>query len=157
MSSSFIKKWLGYTHPYWLFFLFLLGLGTIGYTGWTAYKGWSYWQLSRQVAPSSLHWSSVKWEEGDFQVQGDYTFSYEGKDYQGSSFMPEHYLNTWATQEAISRLSVQHPMIWFNPQDPANSTLQKRAPIKEFVSAAVLWTVCLYFVGLGRYVARYYV
>jgi hypothetical protein len=76
--------------------------------------------------------------------------------YSGASVLTdEPFRNRWGAQEAITQYAAKEWRVWFDHKDPDYSSLQKKFPLKECVSAIFLWGLLLYFLWLGFYVAKF--
>lgn len=139
-------------NSYWLVFLSLIALSILGYTIWTGIQLYEYYRLSIQVPITAIKWTVKGLSEEEFAPQAHYQFIFEGKSYQGQTTWQEHYLNPWAAEEAIGRLTKEQKNVWIDPHHLNVSTLQKKFPFKQCISMVILWLLLIYFIGLGRYV-----
>lgn len=136
---------------YWILFLALVALCAVGYTAYALYYLYQYDRLDRSVNPSSIQWSTFKAAEDAFVPQARYTFTFEGKTYQGETRWQEAYLNPWAAEEAIDRLKQETLPVWLDSSSPSISTLQKEFPLKMCLYAFMLWALFVYLLFLDRY------
>ncbi len=141
----------------WQAFLCFVLVVTLYYSGVAMYRYHIYTHLTAQAtASNAIHWTVQQHANDDFFLQAEYIFKVGDKAYQGTTAWPnEHYLNRWAAEQAIADFSLQHQDVWYDPADPAYSSLQKDFPFKECLSAFVLWGLLLYFFWLGYYVAKF--
>jgi hypothetical protein len=140
-------------NPIWISFLAILALSISMYTGSTCLQIYDYSRLNVPVLADRVKWS-IKSEASDsFVPHAEYTFTYDGHAYEGQTLFSTHYLNNWATLEAIQKMDKTAP-IWINPSNPSHSTLQKQFPLKATFYTALLWGLLTYFLLLGRYVAK---
>jgi len=137
-------------NSYWLGYILLLFVVVASYTGFAFFKIYRYSRLSGETLPQTVHWVSDKRAEDDFVLVSDYTFNWEGKSYQGHMDDSEHYLNDWASQEALNKLNQRTFQVWFDPSNPGFSTLTKSFPIKYSIYAGLLWLLFFYFIWLGN-------
>lgn len=137
---------------YWLLFLGVMFLGILLYSGKWVYHVWSYIRLDKQAGVEDIQWSVLPLNDEKFILVADYQFKDGGKLTPGHSQWSQSFLNGWAAQEQIKRLSSAPLMIWYDAGHPEYSSLEKRFPLKEGFYALILWLLGLYFVGLGRYV-----
>lgn len=140
----------------WLIFLGLIASLTLGYTGFFLVKFYDYAILTKQVPSTSVQWSIHSHDEDVFSAQADYTYTFEGKQYEGRTQWDdgERYPNPYALEKLMNSLSTQDWQVWLNAWDPADSSLQKKFPTKECLSTVILWLVFAYFVMLGKYAKR---
>ncbi len=138
-------------NPYWLAFLSCISLGVFIYTSYAGIQLYHYSRLNQPIPLVHIQWSILPFTEEEFAPQANYQFLLQGISYQGKTIWPEHYLNQWAAQKAIEKLAAQSWNAWIDPQNPHNSTLQKKFPLKQCLSTIVLWLLMIYFIGLGYY------
>lgn len=145
-------------------FLVVLAIAALAYSVIALYKYYNYIRLNDEATPSSIEWSvhvekkiwpfNLFWDD-TYRIQGDYNFEAEDKMWHGTTQFKEKYLNEWAAKKAIEANKEKSRRIWYNGNKKNHSTLQKKFPLKECVSAGVLWALFLYFLWLGFYVANY--
>lgn len=143
-------------NPYWSFFLIFIGLIVIGYTGFTLMKVYQHARLSEHTNPLSIKWSVNKLAEDNFVLQANYEFEWKEKTYTGKRLNEEHYLNAWATRDELDKMNRDSFQIWFDPDNPQNSTLYKYFPVKYSIYALILWLLFFYFIWLGHSMKRYH-
>jgi hypothetical protein len=145
-------------------FLGLLAAAASIYSAIALYKYYRYAVLDSQAPAQSIEWSikvdKKKWPlsllfEDNYRLLAMYSFSVEGKAMKGSTSFKENYLNSWAAEQAIKKNEQKNWIVWYQSGKVNHSTLQKNFPLKECVSAGVLWALLLYFIWLGFYVANY--
>lgn len=139
--------------------MLLLGLVCLAVAwlgGSAAVHVYNYSIYSEAAVSESMEWSIVQVGKDQYQIEGHYRFTVDGTAHDGISLLTETtYRNPWAADHRLQTLDGQGPWrVWHVKGDPARSTLQKSFPLKECVSAAVLFVLLLYFAGLGYYVAR---
>ena len=140
---------------FWLAFLTVLTLIVLWYCGVAIYRTYEYIRLTAQTNAEVYEWAPKEISGDVFAAHAYYTFDVKGTQYKGEDVLPSPlYRNTWAIEQEIPKLSKEKRIVWFDPTNPLHSSLQKRFPLKECVSAIVLLGLLLYFVGLGFYVAR---
>lgn len=145
-------------HSNWLYRGFLLGvlIAALWYSGLAGYRYYNYSRLTSSVRPASINWQIKEKAEDEFIFEASYTFNIKGRTYIGSTSWPKQfYRNRQAAEQDRSGFAKQYQFIWFNPNNPEHSSLQIKLPIKECVSAVILWGLFLYFVWLGFYVAKF--
>lgn len=142
-------------NPYWTLFLIFIGLIVLGYTVFTAIKVYQHTRLSQEAPAKAMKWTINKLAEDDFALQANYEFEWEGKTYIGKTISSDRYLNAWATRETLDKIKENAFHVWFDPENPQNSTLFKNFPVKYTLYTGVLWLLFFYFVWLGRSMNRY--
>lgn len=141
-------------NPFWILFITLILMGTVGYTTYALIKVWHYIRLDSHTETQNISWSMISSNEDAFVLFAHYSFIKDGKIYHGQTRWQEAYLNQWAAKEAIARLKQSPPAVWFNSSSAEISSLQKLFPLKESIYAGLLWSLGIYFLGLGYYVNR---
>lgn len=143
-------------NPLWQAFLFVIIVIALWYTITAIYLYFSYAHLKTQTTTSSIQWETEEHAEDSVVMAANYTFEYKGKSYPGRTSLEETpYRSQWAAEEAIKELAHSNRKVWFDPENPNRSSLQKKFPFKESIYAAFLWGIILYFLWLGFYVARF--
>ena len=141
---------------FWQAFLVIVFASTLWYSGIALYDYYSYSQLKVQTSPSNIEWSIEEVKDEYFVAKGNYHFNFKGNSYTGTSALTDDaYRNRWAAEQGLKELSTLKPKIWFDPQNPQHSSLQKKFPLKECISAIFLWGLTFYFLWLGFYVSRF--
>lgn len=136
-------------NPFWLLFLFLIGSGATVHTAFSCYKVYRYQIFSLQIPVETVRWTVVPVNDQDFAVEADYTYRFDNIHYSGQGLWEEHYLNPYAAEEKKGKLAKRDRLIWINPSDPVDSSLQKNFPFKQCISSLFLWCVFGYFFYLG--------
>lgn len=140
----------------WQAFLTVVVAATLWYTLSAIYAYYSYSHLKAQASPSTLDWEIVQKSDEDYPVKASYTFEFNNKSYPGSTtFTDTPYRNHWSAEQAVKELSQRKWKIWYDPQNPHHSSLEKKFPFKAVISAVFLCGLILYFLWLGFYVAKF--
>lgn len=141
-------------NPYWIIYLTLVAIIVTSYTGVTLFRVYQYARLTEQIDPEAISWSVNKIAEDDFTLHVFYEFNWKGKNYTGHMDRGEHYLNPWASREALDKLNQTSFKVWFDPNNPSYSSLFKDFPLKYIVYTGILWLLFFYFIWLGYSVSR---
>ena len=143
-------------NPFWLGFLSIIGLIVLGYSMSTAWTVYSFYRLDQKAPLDASVWSIVTVAEDEHIPEANYSFTFDGKTYQGSMvFKHLTYKNAWALKQSLSQIQKEYKTVWFSSQDPTYSSLQKSFPLKECIYTACLWGLLLYFIWLGYHVTKY--
>jgi hypothetical protein len=141
---------------FWQAFLIVVFAVTLWYTTTAITAYYSYSHFNSQTDLSALNWEVVKESEEDFVTKAVYTFEFHDKSYPGTTTLKDTpYRNHWAAEQAVKELSKRHWKVWFDPQNPDYSSLEKSFPFKATFSAIFLWGLILYFLFLGFYVTKF--
>ena len=154
-STSWCVTMQIHSNRYYIAFMLILALIVLGYTGTALWRWYGYIRLSQQTKAESVEWSVVERDSSSFVMNGKYQFLVNGTQFQGDTdFSDDIYLNLWSAEQAKDRYQSKSWNVWFQPSNPHYSSLQKKFPLKECLSAVVMWGLLLYFFWLGIYVAQ---
>lgn len=141
---------------FWQAFLVVVFSVALWHTGIALYSYYHYAHLKAKIAVTSIDWQIEEKSDENYFLKAFYQYDFRGKSFSGNTvFSEDAYRNHWAAEQAIKEFSSENWKVWFDPQDPAYSSLQKKFPFKEWVSAAILWALTLYFLWLGYYITRF--
>jgi len=143
-----------YKNFVWLCFLSLV-TGAVGwFTIKALYAAYLYVSLNASAPVENIQWSVEQLNEERFVMKANYNFVFKGQEYSGETlFKNDVYWNFWAAEDSIKVYQQKDWQVWFSSTSPRYSSLQKNFPLKECISAAVLWVILIYFFCLGYYVA----
>lgn len=138
----------------WLCFL-SLATGAVGwFTLKALYMVYLYISLNATAPVEDLKWGVEQLSADQFVMKADYTFIAKEKQYSGETlFKDDIYWNPWVAEDALKVYSQKDWTVWYSSGNPQYSSLQKKFPLRECISAGVLWILLFYFLGLGYYVA----
>lgn len=140
----------------WQAFLAIVFAVTLWHSVVALYSYYSYSQLKVQTRLTAINWEIEEESEEYYLLKAVYRFQFKGNSYPGNTaWADEPYRNRWAAEQAAKEFSEQKWKVWFNPNDPHHSSLQKKFPFKQCISAIFLWGLLLYFLWLGFYVTRF--
>lgn len=139
----------------WLCFLSLV-TGAVGwFTIKTLYSVYLYMLLNAETNAHQINWAVEKLSEDQFTLKANYSFEVKDQTFLGETlFNNDVYLNPYAAEESLKVYSSKDWTVWFSRFYPQYSSLQKNFPLKECISAVILWLIWLYFLGLGYYVTK---
>ncbi|MBA2367804.1 MAG: hypothetical protein H0V82_02125 [Candidatus Protochlamydia sp.] len=149
-------KFLRHQNIVWAIFVGMIAVCAVCYSAYALVQIYQYERLTTPLRPATLKWRVVREGEDHFVLQADYTYSFQGKIYEGRTYWRPFYLNEWAAQEASDRFSVDRTAVWIDPSSPIKSTLQKEFPLKTSIYASILCGLVIYLLWLDRYLARFY-
>lgn len=134
----------------------LIGMCALYYSGHTLVSVYRYLRLSENTPVSSIEWS-VHTINGDaYAPKATYSFIHNDSSYNGETVWSEYDRNPLVARDSIKKLKTLSWSVWFNPNNPSFSSLQRKFPFKDFFSSLILWGLVLYFFSLGRYVKTLY-
>lgn len=140
-------------NPIWLAFLICVIGATLWYGVDAAWKLWNYQTLTQTTQPTHITFSVHEAASDKFFLQANYTFTIEGKEYEGSTLLRSKlYRNRTSAEQATA---TQEPLpVFYNPKNPAYSTLQKSVPFKECLYTAILIGLLVYFTWIGTSICK---
>jgi hypothetical protein len=141
-------------NPVWLGFLLLFALVTAWYAGDAIYKIYRYDQLTASVEPSTINLEVVTNGSGRYYYKGIYTVEIDSQTYSGSEQLLQPIFRNQASAEALLQEYLNDPwVVWYAPNNPLHSTIQKNYPLKELIYGLALVALFCYFLWLGFKVA----
>lgn len=142
---------------WWFLFRFIIALLVASYSGYALWTYWNYSTLDMQVPLKKIRWNILEKNEETFLYQVAYSYNIEEALYESRhTFKKPVFINLLGAEHALADFSKEYLSVWTSSEYPAYSSLQKIFPIKELISAAVLWLIFFYFLFLGKYyVYRY--
>lgn len=139
----------------WLAFLAVLMMIVVGYSAMALYRLYHYYVLSGTASASQIEWSTHRLSDDEYVVDAKYDFPVKGVAVNSESTLKDPvFRNAWAAEQAIKEYQKRAWKVYYNPGNPTDSTLQKYYPLKECISASILWGLVIYFIGLGYYVKK---
>lgn len=139
----------------WIAFLITVAMAVLWFSASAAQLLYGYYSLTEEVPVEQVEWAVKRVYDDRHLIEGSYAFQVEGVEYEGKTLFSEPiYRNAWAAEQGLKELAAKKWVVFYIPKDPKISTINKEFPLKEALSAGVLWGVMLYFVGLGYYVGR---
>lgn len=143
------KNWI------WRAFLSVVFVVTLWYTGDAWYRYYAYSHLNAKTTADAVDWTIEKHSEDAYSLTASYRFTIGKTSYSGRTSFAKNYRNRWAAEQAVAEYSSSPWDVWYGKENPNHSSLQKSFPVKECVSAVVLWALLLYFLWLGFYVSKF--
>lgn len=138
----------------WLAFLAIFSLITLWYAGDAVYKIYSYDRLSMKTSPSTLDLEVVDNGSGRYYYVGNYSITVNDEVYKGREQLKQPIFRNRAAAVALMPEYRNDPWtVWYSPQNPLHSTLQKSYPFKELTYGLGLIALLCYFLWLGFKVA----
>jgi hypothetical protein len=145
-------------HPnkIWLVFLASITLVVIWFSWGTVSHVMHYFSLEKKAKVIDSEWTILKIQDDQYQVQADFTFEYQEKQYRGFDiFEKPIYPNPWAAEYGVKEMKAKELFAWFYPKKPTNSSLEKHFPLKSILSSIILIGLWIYFIWVGFYVTQF--
>lgn len=113
-----------------------------------------YFQLSSEAKACLEDWK-VEEDDGDYSIVVNYTFDNKGQKIMGRYHFPRPvYQNPYIAEEHMNSWKGKDWMIYFNPKQPSEASLQKKFPAKKGINLGLSLGILLYFLVLKGYVLR---
>lgn len=136
-------------------FIGVVALCVLGYTCFTLWQYWGYVQLDIERPIQNSEWTVQTKDEETHQLQATYDYIFNDVKYTGKYlFKKPVFINILGAEYAIKAFSSNFQKVWISSGNPSESSLERKFPLKEIVSTAVLWAIFLYFLGLRIYCNR---
>ncbi len=119
------------------------------YTGFSLWRYWQYVRLDGVAAISSVEWNVHTNSEESHQIKADYTYSYRGHEYSGMTvFAKPVFINHLGAEYALKDFANESHQVYVSTTDPELSSLERNFPMKELISAVILWGIIVYLFSL---------
>jgi hypothetical protein len=126
------------------------------YSGVFLYRYYNYIRLGAKAPTKEVTWTVDPRTDEQYLLKANYSFDANGQNFTGNTVLEERgYWNRYSAEKGVEEYSKKKWYVWYNPSDPTYSSLQKNFPLKECVSAAIMWAIVFYFVWLGYYAQRF--
>lgn len=131
--------------------LVLLGLGTGGYFAIRATGAlFDYIVLKESADARVLRWE-IKEMKGKFPLTASYSFEAKGAVWQGVTRLGEPWhLSEGAAVSALKGKAKEKWTVWFNPDYPEHSTLERSFPTGFILRTVIAFAVVGYFIIIFR-------
>jgi hypothetical protein len=142
-------------NPVWLALFCMVAFGTLLFTGKTLDQLYTYHILTAQATPLSMDWSVKEIANERYLLEAHYVFNVDDTTFQ-NSFLLEDFIfrHPAAAEHILAKLHDKKWSVWYQPNKPHHSSLEKNFPIKETIYMVVLWLLTVYFFWLKKYVNR---
>lgn len=139
----------------WIAFLVIVAMAVLWFSGRAAQQLYDYYTLTGEVQPKQIEWAVKRVFDDRHLLEASYAYQVDGTEYEGTTLFSEPiYRNAWVAEQGLKESATKTWVVSYTPKDPAQSTINREFPLKETLSAGVLWGLLLYFTGLGYYVGR---
>jgi hypothetical protein len=139
----------------WKILLIALTLVVVWFATIAFYQLYQYLRLSYYTKPSQIEWSVKEITDELFHAEAHYEYSVNGKNYSGTTdFDNVAFRNGFAVEKALPEYKKKNWLVWYDSSNIEYSTLQKKFPIKECLSAILLVALLIYFYGLAYYIDK---
>lgn len=134
-------------------FVGALLLATLAYSSFTLVLYWEYVRLDKQAPLDQVAWAVESKDDEVHQLKATYQYRVGTTEYAGEYlFKKPVFINSLGAEHAIGDFSGKFHNAWLSSTDPTHSALEKNYPLKELISAAVLWCIVVYFITLSKIV-----
>lgn len=140
----------------WIAFFTLISVVLLWFSASAVYHLYHYAILSAQAPAKTIEWSVTEINSERYLLHAQYTFEVQGETYSGQNdITSEWFRNRWAAEHSISHATKDPKTVWYSPRNPTNSSLETHFPLKECLSAVLLWGLLGYFYWLYRYLLQF--
>jgi len=131
--------------------IFLSGAIALFFMAKVSYELWRYGRLSARALAEVKEWSVQECSESKCLLQATYTFTVDQVCYAGkATFQEPVYLNLPSAQKAAVASQKLTWYVWYQPNFPKNSSLQRTFPFKTLVHMFLTLGVFGYFCVISR-------
>jgi hypothetical protein len=104
--------------------------------------------LTATVEPKSAHWQVREIHDEKWQFQVDYTYEIDGRLFEKQElFQGYSYRNPYAAKETLQEIIPEYPVVWYSPDKPENSSMEKFFPKKQATYSVIVFMLFVYFIG----------
>jgi hypothetical protein len=138
----------------------LLLVLSLGITSWYGFKCinqfYNYQRLSTVTRANVGAWGIEQVKEGQYSVYAKYGYQANGSSFFGKTvFKQVVFPNELAAKEYLNDWKQQSWDVYYDPNQPKHSTLQRNFPVKPGIHFFIGLAVTGYFVYLRRYVLSF--
>jgi hypothetical protein len=142
-------------NPVWLALIGIAFAATLWYSSFAVFRLHDYYSLKETTSPYDLKWFVEELESEDFRVGATYSYTLNNANYRGETIFNDHsFRNPSSADDELQIKRAKDHSLFYDPQNFHHSSLQKKFPTKECISAGVLFLLFLYFLGLGIYTSK---
>ncbi len=142
-------------NPVWLGFLTIIAIIAGWFINQAVVDVLDYQALSKQAPVEVTEWRVIEVNESHFIPEATYRFTVGKEIYEGATgFELRSFRNEMSCLEDLARLKEKEWTVWYDPEDPNHSALDKWFPLSSAISGGFMLAIFGYFIWLGRYVAR---
>jgi len=138
---------------------FALTVVSLGVAGWFIGKFSVEWYRYHQLASEScaqVHaWGINEVKKGNYAIYAKYSFENLGQILVGKTVFKLKFNNEIAAHATLEDWKKQQWTVYFNPNNPRISTLQRPFPLKELVHGLIGLAALFYFLFLKRYASSF--
>lgn len=131
----------------WFLVLIVLWFGVFVYFAFpVAKQAYHNAFLTQSIPPKSAHWSIQDVHDEKWIPQVKYTYEVDGRLFENDEiFQGYSYRNPYAAKESLQEIISEHPVVWYSPKNPENSTMEKFFPKKRAVYSGLILLLFVYF------------
>ncbi|MGK5594795.1 MAG: hypothetical protein ACSNEK_05485 [Parachlamydiaceae bacterium] len=132
--------------------IFVITAIVLFYVGNAFYKVYQYNRLKETTSVTEISWRVKPESDEHYYLEASYSYLVEGKAYQGETVLAgSPYRNAWAANQALKEISPQYHYVWYDPDTPSFSNLEKNFPSKAVIYAAIMFVILNYFAWGGYF------
>lgn len=113
--------------------------------------------FTETIEPKTIDWSLVSFGNEDWRPKAIFSYKVRGKLYsQEEVFQGEKFRNPYKGEELLQELAKEKRLVWYNPNDPEQATIEKYFPKKRAIYTGILLGLLVYFIWGGRLYTSYW-
>lgn len=111
--------------------------------------------LTESVKPEKIEWSTEEIHDELWRPAVKYQYTVDQRSFEKNEvFQGYSYRNPYAAKEALKEISPLYPVVWFDPRNPQNSSMEKFFSKKQAVYFGIVLSLLIYFVIGGAQVVE---
>ena len=127
-------------------FVWSFGGVILFYSAWFGIDFYRYYRLQAQASAHIEKLKVVEFSSDSYGIEAFYSFSVEGVRREGVTlFSKPYYLNRFSAERVAQEKSLQKTEVWYSPQNPDNSSLERIFPLKKGLNSLILLSLWAYF------------
>lgn len=140
----------------WVFIIFIIVITIIilGYLSVAIFKYYGYNRLKAETSAVNISFSVTPLNDEKFFLKGNYQYRVKDVLYSGETTFSTAYRNPYAAEEAMKEISKNYRTVWYDPNQPSFSSLEKIYPTKQIVYAFILFALWNYFIWGGYFYTK---
>ena len=155
MISDTKKVFYGKYKIFFRIFMFLVVSTGLFMGGKFLTSLYRYFQMSHETTTHIDTWSIEEIKPGKFIIQAEYELKIGEKVFRNQYiFLNPIYSNDYLPKLLIEKWKIEPQKVWYNVQNPAYATLQKKIPLKEGIYFVLCVGLFFYSIWIRIYIRK---
>ena len=107
-----------------------------------------------QIASASIRQWDIKEHKETFYIQAFYSFLVNEKKYEANTLFSKKFLHKDLALSYLEALQKKDFTVFYDPQNPSISTLEKLFPWSIFIKAVFVLLILIYFIGMREWIKK---